>query len=181
MDLIRQFLSGTLLGGAVEGTPPDPGAADCALLAPRLARPHPTLAVYTDGAIRPADGRSGLAAVAWDGPRSICAIWAGCRPAMTNNEAEYAAACMALACLLPYRPARLTVYSDSLVLVEQMNGRAAARAPALRAAHASLHALAVRLGDVCFQHIPREHNRLADALANAVLDSDRRQPGRSLP
>jgi ribonuclease HI len=68
------------------------------------------------------------------------------------------------------RPARLVVFSDSRVVVDQMNGKAAAHSPALRSAKTRLHALCARFQHVSFQHIPRDSNRLADALACEAAD-----------
>ncbi|MBI3175259.1 MAG: ribonuclease HI family protein [Chloroflexi bacterium] len=137
---------------------------------------HPTLLlVYTDGAIRPERGLSGLAAIVrGEGGRIL--HWK-CRQAgrMTCNEAEYAAAIMALEFMHSLRPQEIRLYSDSQVLVQQMSGLAAARAPALRQAQIRLRSLVLGYQRVSFHHIPREQNRLADALANEVVDGDGRE------
>lgn len=126
--------------------------------------------VHTDGAIRPRQGVSGLAAVARDDGSQIQAIWA-CRAwRMTCNEAEYAAAVLALEHLMRTGVSEVAVFSDSQVMVHQMTGIASAQAPALKQAQATLRALVVRFERVTFHHIPREQNRLADALANEAAD-----------
>jgi ribonuclease HI len=89
---------------------------------------------------------------------------------MTNCEAEYAAAIFALRRLRCLGFRTVTLCSDSLVLVDQMTGRAATRAPGLRRKKGELLALLRDFNCVSFRHIPREHNRLADALANDVAD-----------
>ncbi|PJH75019.1 MAG: bifunctional RNase H/acid phosphatase, partial [Anaerolineae bacterium CG_4_9_14_0_8_um_filter_58_9] len=73
----------------------------------------------------------------------------------------------------PMQPQEVHVYSDSQVVVQQMRGLATARAPAMRQAQARLRALIVQFEQVTFHHVPREQNRLADALANEVLDGKR--------
>ncbi|HPH98118.1 MAG TPA: ribonuclease HI family protein [Anaerolineaceae bacterium] len=128
------------------------------------------LRVYTDGSIRPELGASGLAAVARNTQGRICGLWQRRAGAMTNNEAEYAAVWMALNELVHLHLPHVEVFSDSRVVVDQMTGRASARAPALKMAYARLLALSTRFRDLQFYHIPREHNRLADALANEIVD-----------
>jgi ribonuclease HI len=128
--------------------------------------------VHTDGAIRLEQGRSGLAAIVRDEKGNILHWWGRRDARMTCNEAEYAAAIMALEQIHTLRnpPRMLKVYSDSQVLVHQMSGIATARAPALRQAQMRLRGLIVNFEKVTFHHIPREKNRLADALANDAAD-----------
>lgn len=140
----------------------------------------PKIHIYTDGAIRPEKGISGLAAIVRDENGRICYWWSGRAGSLTCNEAEYAAAIFAIEQLQRLRNARhlaeIALYSDSRVLVDQMNGRAAAHAPALRQANARLRALIAHFQKVSFHHIPRERNRLADALAYEAVCGDY-QPG----
>jgi len=134
-------------------------------------RPH-FFTIHTDGAIRPAQGVSGLSAVVRDEKGRIIHLWSKRDQGMTCNEAEYAAAIMALekVSVLRMSPNTLKVYSDSQVLVHQMSGKASARAPGLRQAQMRLRGLVARFEEVTFHHIPREQNRLADALANEAAD-----------
>lgn len=126
--------------------------------------------VFTDGAIRPEKGLSGLAAIVRDDGGQICHWWSRRAGPMTCNQAEYEAIIMALEEVRVYRPAQLAVYTDSRVVVDQMLGRASVKSAGLRAPNARLRALVAELGEVHIFYIPREHNRLADALANDVVD-----------
>jgi ribonuclease HI len=128
--------------------------------------------VHTDGAVRVEQGKSGLAAIVRDDKGNILHWWGRRGARMTCNEAEYAAAIMALEQLRALRnpPRALKVFSDSQVLVHQMRGIATARAPVLRQAQMRLRGLVVHFEKVSFHHIPREQNRLADALANDAAD-----------
>jgi len=138
-----------------------------------LLFPRPRLLlVYTDGAIRPERGVSGLAAIVRDETGRVLYWWSRRDKKMTCNEAEYAAAILAMESLRASRsnPHEIRIHSDSQVLVQQMRGFAAARAPALRQAQMRLRRLALQFEKVSFQHIPREQNRLADALANEAAD-----------
>lgn len=128
--------------------------------------------VNTDGALRLELGKTGLAAIVRDEKGQIIYWWSRRDRAMTCNEAEYAAAIMALEKILTLRipPYSLKILSDSQVLVHQMSGIATARAPALRQLQMKLRGLLVQFDRVDFQHIPREQNRLADAVANDAAD-----------
>jgi len=138
-----------------------------------LLFPRPRLLlVYTDGAIRSERGVSGLAAIVRDETGKVLYWWSRRDKKMTCNEAEYAAVILAMESLRASRsnPHEVRVHSDSQVLVQQMSGYAAARAPALRQAQMRLRGLALQFEKVSFHHIPREQNRLADALANEAAD-----------
>jgi ribonuclease HI len=130
--------------------------------------------IHVDGAIRPERDLTGLAAVVRNTNGQILHWWCRQTGGMTNNEAEYAAAIFALEKVIsiPFsrRPHIIALYSDSCTLVDQMRGRALARASGLRRAKAHLASLASRFDRVTYHHITREHNRLADALAYDVLD-----------
>ena len=132
--------------------------------------------IYTDGAIRPKQGKSGLAAIIRDEKGEVRYLWRAWAGKLTCNEAEYAAAIFAFENLLKLsafrRPASLIVYSDSRVMVDQMSGLATARAEGLRLARNRLRHLIANFNSVSFQYIPREQNRLADALAFEAVEQD---------
>lgn len=131
------------------------------------------LHIFTDGAIRPEECASGLAAIVRDESGQICYWWSRRAGRMTCNEAEYAAVLFALEQLKESNHTaieRIAIYSDSLVLVNQMVGKAAVHSPALCQLHSCLTSLLTQLPPVTFTHIPREANRLADALAGDAVE-----------
>ncbi len=132
------------------------------------------ISVFTDGAIRPEVGVSGLAAIVRDEKGRILHWFNRRAGSMTCNEAEYAAVAFALESLRALRgsPREVHIFSDSLVVVQQMRGLAAARAPALKQAQLRVRGLVAQFQQVQFHHIPREKNRLADALANETADGE---------
>jgi len=139
---------------------------------PKLKTHEDVRQVYIDAAIRPEQGRCGLAAIVRDG-RGAVVKWLGAvTSGQTNNEAEYEAAIFALNHLRGERARPLVLFSDSLILVQQMQGRAATKAPELQKKQAQLRLLLRGFASVRFQHIRREQNRLADALANEVVDGE---------
>jgi len=133
--------------------------------------------VHTDGAIRLDQGISGLAAVVHDDLGNLRALWALRAGRLTCNEAEYAAAHLALERLLPHKPDEIVLLSDSQVMVHQMIGLASAQSPKLKQSQARLRSLVVQFARVTFKHIPREQNRLADALANEAADGKEQSYG----
>ena len=88
----------------------------------------------------------------------------------TNNVAEYAALLALLEHAAPMRPSRLTVRSDSQLLIRQMRGEYKVKDARLKRLHAAARELAARFAAIDFEHVPRESNRDADALANRAMD-----------
>lgn len=105
------------------------------------------------------------------GPWGQVLAWRSERaPALTNNEAEYQALIAGLELMLRrYRGMPVRCLSDSQVVVEQMSGRAKVRAGALQPLYARAMELARQIDPISFVMIPRELNRLADALAWEAL------------
>jgi ribonuclease HI len=88
----------------------------------------------------------------------------------TNNVAEYRALLAGLARAAELGAARLSVRSDSRLLVEQVAGRFRVKNPTLRVLHQEARDLLRRFGRWDIQHVPREKNRQADRLANEGVD-----------
>jgi ribonuclease HI len=128
------------------------------------------LKIYVDGAIGDGCAGTGAGALIEDGDGRILA-WANrALGRMTNNEAEYAGLVLGLELAARYHPGEVHVYSDSQVMVNQMTGRFGVRSPALKRWHRQACELARALPRVVYRHIPRERNRLADALAAEALN-----------
>jgi probable phosphoglycerate mutase len=88
----------------------------------------------------------------------------------TNNIAEYAALLALLEHVLTLGPARLTIRSDSELLIRQMKGEYRVKDAKLRVLHDEARRLLRGLPATAFEHVRREHNREADALANRAMD-----------
>src|SRR6202049_5075864 len=89
----------------------------------------------------------------------------------TNNVAEYYALIAALDYAAASGIRRLRVYSDSLLIVNQIKGLYKVKHPDLRPLHERANKQAAGLEAFTIQYVPREQNRDADDLANAALDS----------
>lgn len=134
-----------------------------------LRRRERKLLLFTDGAIGATGEAAGLGAVVRRPDGQILAWVTRRMGRMTNNEAEYAALVLGLQAALRFRPQELHCFLDSEIVMGQMRGDFSVHSPALRRWHTRACAAARRLPRVTYTHIPRERNRLADALANEAL------------
>jgi ribonuclease HI len=89
----------------------------------------------------------------------------------TNNVAEYYALLAALDFATTHGIAALRIRSDSELLVRQMQGRYKVKSPDLKPLHERASILSRQLKYFAIEHVRREQNRDADALANIALDS----------
>jgi ribonuclease HI len=89
----------------------------------------------------------------------------------TNNVAEYTALLRGLHAAKTLGAAKLTVRSDSELLVRQINGIYKVKSPDLKPLFQQAVALINALGDVTVSHVYREGNTRADELANLAMDT----------
>ena len=128
------------------------------------------ISVYCDGGIGDNGRGTGLGVVIRDEQNEIIGLVKRGMPPMTNNEAEYAALVLALQSVQQqFRPRTLQIFMDSEVVVGQMIGRFSVHSAALKRWHSRACRLARGFKEISYSHIPREANRLADALANEAL------------
>jgi ribonuclease HI len=88
----------------------------------------------------------------------------------TNNVAEYYGLIAALDYAATHGIRGLRVRSDSELLVRQMQGRYKVKNAALKPLFERAQKLSRTLEYFAIEHVPRESNRDADALANLTLD-----------
>jgi ribonuclease HI len=88
----------------------------------------------------------------------------------TNNVAEYYALLAALDYATSHNISALRIRSDSELLVRQMQGRYKVKSADLKPLHERASKIAKQLGYFAIEHVRRELNRDADALANVALD-----------
>jgi ribonuclease HI len=88
----------------------------------------------------------------------------------TNNVAEYYALLAALDYVTSHNISSLRIRSDSELLVRQMQGRYKVKSADLKPLHERASKMAKQLGYFAIEHVRRELNRDADALANVALD-----------
>jgi len=88
----------------------------------------------------------------------------------TNNVAEYQALIHGLRFALERGATSVEVFSDSELLVRQLEGRYRVKNAGLVPLHREAQGLLARFASARVSHVPREQNREADALANRALD-----------
>ena len=136
------------------------------------------LLIRTDGAARGNPGHASAGAVLIDGD-SPDALSQSARPlatisdylgVQTNNVAEYTAVVRALrlASELGAREVRLLL--DSMLIVEQLNGRWKVRDAKLAVLNEEARAVLVTFVRWSAVHVRRAFNSAADALANEAID-----------
>lgn len=126
--------------------------------------------LHTDGAARGNPGPAGIGIVLQGPGGEIVAEVAEGIGWATNNVAEYRALIEGLELALADGADRLVVYSDSLLLVEQLRGNYKVKNKGLKPLHARASELAHRFTEVNFEVVPREKNSGADRLANRGID-----------
>ena len=97
----------------------------------------------------------------------------------TNNVAEYTAAIRGLERARELGATHVLLRSDSRLLIEQLAGRWKVKHPTLQRLHHEARSLIKEFEEVRFEHVRRERNVEADALANRGVDEWLAGPGAS--
>ena len=140
--------------------------------APRLGNTNAAVAtrVHIDGASRGNPGPAGIGVLFLQRDGTVVErLHRGIGKA-TNNVAEYSALLMALERAHAMGITDLDVYSDSELLVRQVQGRYQVKHPALRPLYAEARERIAGLRHFTIHHVPRELNAEADSLANQGID-----------
>ena len=128
--------------------------------------------VEADGGARGNPGPAGFGAVVRDAESGeVLAERSGFLGSTTNNVAEYSGLIAGLSAATELGAREVDVRMDSKLVVEQMSGRWQIKHPGLRPLAAQAAALVRGFEAVRFGWIPRERNKLADALANKAMDT----------
>ena len=89
----------------------------------------------------------------------------------TNNVAEYEALVLGLEIARDRGISDLVVYSDSELLVRQMNGIYRVKHPNIKPLFERATALRASFSSLDVRHVPRAENAHADELANLAMDA----------
>jgi ribonuclease HI len=130
--------------------------------------------VYADGGARNNPGPAAIGAVVKDSsqdPPATLATVSEYIGETTNNVAEYRALIAGLEQARRFRPQRLKVRADSMLVVKQLRGEWKVKHAGLRPLHERARALLREFDDVDIAHVRRELNTEADALVNEALDA----------
>ena len=83
----------------------------------------------------------------------------------TNNEAEYTALIHGLKSLLNLSVLNVTIYSDSELVVKQINGEYKVKNDRMKKLHSDAHVLLSKFNLWKIEHVLRDKNTIADKLA----------------
>lgn len=130
----------------------------------------PWVTVNIDGGARGNPGPAGYGAIFKDASGKKIGELSRYLGVQTNNFAEYSGLIAALEHALTQDYKALRVFSDSELLVRQINGVYKVRSPELRSLYDKVRALIRKLESFRIEHVRREFNREADRLANRAMD-----------
>jgi ribonuclease HI len=134
------------------------------------ARPPPRTRLFTDGAARGNPGPAGAGAVIVSPEGHVVAKIGKFLGDNTNNYAEYMGLILGLKRARAMGIKELDVYSDSELLVRQLNGEYQVKADNLRPLHEEARALLGGFSEIKVNHVPREQNEAADEMSNRAID-----------
>lgn len=139
-----------------------------------------TFRIHCDGASKGNPGPAGIGAFVQDASGKTVGEIAEYIGITTNNVAEYRALLEALRLCEKRGWKPVEIYSDSQLLVRQIEGKYRVKNAGIAPLFAEVKGLLGRLGCRKIFHIPREENREADRLSNvgvakAALANDERR------
>lgn len=138
-----------------------------------MSRPAPgqeLLELHIDGASRGNPGEAGFGVFVTDAQGTEVASLYGYLGRATNNVAEYQALVQALRYAHARGATRVRVFSDSELVVRQLNGEYKVKHPDMKALYSEASSLLRGFQEAKVAHVPRERNKEADRLANRALD-----------
>jgi ribonuclease HI len=130
------------------------------------------ITAYFDGGARGNPGPAGYGVHIVDALGNVLSEQHGSLGAATNNIAEYRGLIAALQWAVEHDVKQLTVKGDSLLIVEQMRGNYKVKNEGLKPLYLQARMLVMQIGDVRFEHVPREQNKDADRLSNVGMDAN---------
>ena len=128
------------------------------------------LLLYCDGASRGNPGPSGAGASLQDDQGTEVAAVYRFLGRVSNNEAEYTGAIIGLEKALALGARHVVLHADSQLIVRQLTGEYRVRAAHLRPLHQRAVELLSKFERWDAEHVPREQNARADALAHQAID-----------
>jgi len=122
-----------------------------------------------DGCSKGNPGRAGIGAVIY---KNGLEYWASCKyigDKKTNNESEYSALIFGLEAAIEKNINELSVYGDSLLVINQINGIYKVKNENLFELYERATELKKQFSYIDFNHIYRKDNKRADELSNIAL------------
>jgi ribonuclease H / adenosylcobalamin/alpha-ribazole phosphatase len=147
-----------------------PGPRDPEVGRPASGSPDRVI-VWTDGGARGNPGPAGYGVVVTTPGGEVLAELAQGIGWATNNVAEYRGVIAGLEKARGLGARRVWVRADSLLVINQQKGLWKVKSAALRELWNETRRLVGQFERVTWEHVPRERNRHADALANRAMDT----------
>ena len=129
------------------------------------------VSLYTDGGARGNPGPAGIGAVIKDKNNQTIKEVGKFIGNTTNNEAEYRALIEGLVACLDKTVSEVNCYSDSKLVVNQLNGDFKVKNAKMKIFYKEVKRLERNFDKITYTYIPRDKNTEADSLVNEVLDS----------
>jgi ribonuclease HI len=127
------------------------------------------LYVYIDGASRGNPGQASIAYIIIRDNKEILE-YSECIGIKTNNQAEYYAFIKAMEKIIEMNEEEVIFYSDSELLVKQINGLYRVKNIKLKELSDYAKKLILKINNFSIFHISREKNKNADRLCNISLN-----------
>jgi ribonuclease HI len=123
-----------------------------------------------DGASKGNPGLAGTGMVIYKNNEEV---WSSCKYIghKTNNQAEYSALIFGLKGALELGIKSLSVYGDSLLVINQITGLYKVKSDSLLELHKEAVELKTHFDYIEFNHVYRENNKRADGLSNLALEN----------
>lgn len=128
------------------------------------------LIIYTDGVSRGNPGDAGIGIIIKDASGKVIDEIGRYIGIATNNIAEYSALIAALKYAVRHKAGSMKIFSDSELMVKQMNGEYRVKDGNIAILFKEAQELLKKIGSFTIRHIPREENREADKLANRAVN-----------
>jgi phosphoribosylglycinamide formyltransferase-1 len=129
--------------------------------------------IYTDGASRGNPGPAAAGFILKDADGKQLQAKSFFLGRATNNVAEYTAIIKALEAARELGAKQLTIFSDSELLVRQINGTYKVKSEQIRPLFEQAVALVDEFVDCSIKFVPRQKNKEADKLVNQALNLER--------
>lgn len=123
-----------------------------------------------DGGARGNPGPAAYGVIVRNGKGEVVAELSDYLGLQTNNFAEYSGLLAALEFAVNKKYSSLKIFSDSELLVRQMQGRYKVNNLTLQELFARAQSMVRKLDRFSIEHVLRERNKEADRLVNKVLD-----------
>jgi ribonuclease HI len=131
-----------------------------------------TLQTYSDGGARGNPGPSACGVILCDEKGTVIQEASASLGHRTNNQAEYEGMLLALELARQKNARRLLCFSDSELMIYQIQGSYKIKNDALKLLAEKVKSLASQFESITFQQVPRSHPMIAraDKLLNQTLD-----------